>query len=101
MIAGKAAALTLDTGMCVMMYAFQRRHRLNSESRRDLETYIAAHESSTRDAYFAAPPILPIPPIPSSAATLPNPNFAAATIHWSSPISTAHPENNRTHVDLF
>ena len=90
MIRGKAAALALDAGMCAMMYAIQRRHRLNGESRRDLEAYIAACEPLSRDAYFAGPPW------PLRGA-----DFEAATLHWTSPIRTEHPKNNRTHVDLF
>jgi pimeloyl-ACP methyl ester carboxylesterase len=90
MIAGKAAALALDTGMCVMMYAIQRRHRLNGGSWRYLEEYIAACEPLSRDAYFAGPPL-----------TLGGADFETTTLHWESPIRTACPENNRTHIDLI
>jgi len=90
MIAEKATALALDAGMCAMMYAVQRRHRLNGESRRELETYIAACEPLSRDAYFAGPPL-----------ALGGADFDAATLHWESPIRTDYPENNRTHIDLF
>jgi Alpha/beta hydrolase domain containing 18 len=90
MIAERAAALALDTAMCAGMYAIQRRHRLNGESHRDLETYIAACEPLGRDAYFAAPPL------PFHGA-----DFEAATLRWASPIRTGYPENDRTHFDLF
>jgi hypothetical protein len=90
MIAEKAAALAVDFGMCAMMYAIQRRRRLNGESRRVLKEYIAACEPLSRDAYFAGPPL------PFRGA-----DFDAATLHWASPIQTDYPENNRTHFDLF
>jgi hypothetical protein len=89
-IAEKVAALAIDTAMCAMMFAIQRRHRLNGRSQRDLESYVAACEPLSRDAYFAGPPL------PFQSA-----DFGAATLHWKSPVQTAYPENNRTHFDLF
>jgi GNAT superfamily N-acetyltransferase len=90
MITEKVAALAVDTAMCAMMYAIQRRHRLNGGSRRDLERYIAACEPLSRDTYFAGPSL----PFPDA-------DFEAATLRWASPIRTAYPENNRAHIDLF
>ena len=90
MITKKAAALAVDAGMCAMMYAIQRRHRLTKGSRRDLEAYITACEPLSRDAYFSGPHV------PFRGA-----DFGAATLHWASPIRTDHSENNRTHIDLF
>jgi len=75
MIAEKAASLAVDAGMCAMMGALRRRHRLNEKSRRDLEDYIAACEPLSRDTYFAG---LPWP--------LRGADFEAATPHWASPI---------------
>ena len=90
MMAEKAVALAIDTAMCAAMYAIQRRHRLNGESHRELENYIAACEPLSRNAYFAGAPL------PFHSA-----DFEVATLHWASPVGTAYPENNRTHFDLF
>lgn len=87
MIFGKATALAVDGAMCAMMYAIQRRHRLDATSRGALDRYIAQHEALTRDAYFAAPPC--------------DVGSRASPLHWSSPIPTGFAENDRTHVDLF
>jgi hypothetical protein len=89
---GKLTATAMDTAMCAMMYAVQRRHKLHANSRRELEDYIAACERLTRDAYFAAPASLHEP-----AAI----NHRPSTLHWPSPVTTGFPANDRTHVDLF
>jgi pimeloyl-ACP methyl ester carboxylesterase len=79
-----------DAAMCAMMYAIQRRHRLNGESRAALEDYIARHENTTRDAYFAAPPLL------ESAIS----NQQSA-VSWASPITSGFADNDRARALLF
>ncbi len=88
----RASAFTLDTAMCAMMFAIQCRHRLHARSRAAVEDYIAACAPLTRDGYFAAPPA---PVEPAAFSTRPT------SIHWPSPVATAFPANDRTHVDLF
>jgi pimeloyl-ACP methyl ester carboxylesterase len=88
---GKVAALVLDGGMCAMMYAIQRRHRLNGASREALEGYIARHEPLTRDDYYSAE-------IPPSLATL---DSQSSMHRWPSPITSGFAENDRVHVDFF
>ncbi len=88
----RLSAWGLDTGMCALMYAIQRRHRLHAGSRAEMERYIAAHAPLSREEYFAAPP-----------AAVSGEAFAenAAPLHWASPVTTAFPANDRTHIDLF
>src|SRR5215207_3004981 len=86
----RITARASDAAMCAMMYAIQRRHRLNGRSRAALEEYIALHEATTRDAYFAAPPLL------ESAIS----NQQSA-ISWPSPITSGFAENDRARVLLF
>jgi pimeloyl-ACP methyl ester carboxylesterase len=86
----RITARASDAAICAMMYAIQRRHRLNGRSRAALEEYIARHEGATRDDYFAAPPLL------QTANS--NPQSA---ISWTSPITSAFPENDRARALLF
>lgn len=90
MIFAQAAALAIDGAMCAMMYAIQRRHRLDATSGAALERYITQHESLTRDEYYAAPAL-------DTAAF----QDARATVSWPSPIVTGFPENDRVHANFF
>ncbi len=100
MIFAKPAALVVDGAMCAMMYALQRRHRLNASSSAALEQYITSHEPRTRAEYFAVPApdqsALRDPPATSEA----RPGFPSA-ISWTSPIVTGHAENDCAHADFF
>ena len=82
----RASAFALDMAMCAMMFAIQRRHKLHAASRGEIEDYIAACEGMTRDAYFAAPAVE---------------DAERSTLRWPSPVATAFPANDQTHVDLF
>lgn len=84
----RASAFVIDGAMCAMMYAIQRRHRLDGSSHTALESYIAKHEPLNRDAYFHAPP-------------LSTPASNGSPLRWASPIATGFPANDRVHVDLF
>ena len=86
----RATAVSIDSAMCAMMYAVQRRHRLNGNSRAALESYVAQYEPVTRDIYFRAPVL------DHSAR-----DTQHSALIWPSPFATPHPENNRVHVDLF
>lgn len=89
MIWQRPTALALDAAMCAMMYAIQRRHRLDHTSAEKLERYIATHEPSTRDEYFA----------PHRELTELTPQLA--TFRCPSPIVTGIAENDRAHFDLY
>jgi hypothetical protein len=86
----RASAFLIDGAMCALMFAIQRRHRLNGASHAALESYIAAHEPLTRNEYFHAP-----------AADHPAPGTRHSPLAWPSPILTGFPANDRVHVDLF
>jgi len=90
MIWEKIAAAALDRAMCAMMFAIQRRHRLDGASRGALERYVAAHEPLTRDAFFHAPPL------DSSAISA-----SRSPVRWRSPIVTGFAENDHAHIDLY
>jgi len=79
-------AKLLDAGMCGMMYALQRRHRLAPESLSRFDAYFAGHENQTRDAFFHAPPLL----LEETSA-----------LRWKSPVDSPFAENNECHVNLF
>lgn len=89
MIWERPAALAMDAAMCAMMYAIQRRHRLEPHSGEALERYIAAHEALDRDAYFPA----------EDSLTALTPQLA--TFRCQSPIITGFAENDHAHFDLY
>lgn len=80
-----------DSAMCVMMNLLQRRHRLPAHYPAEWDAYVARHEGTQRDAYFAAPPADAFGPPPAETAR-----------HtWTSPVVSAHSENNVCHALLF
>ncbi len=91
-LAGHATAWAIDGAMCATMYAIQRRHRLNSESKAALACYISECKGLSRSDYFAVTP---------PEALIAEANGAAGRVTWQSPIRTAFPKNDRVHVDLF
>src|SRR5258708_34957505 len=52
----RLSARTLDAAMCGMMYAIQRRHRLDATSREALVRYIDTCAPLSRDEYFQHAP---------------------------------------------
>ncbi|HEY2344105.1 MAG TPA: hypothetical protein VGH90_13770, partial [Chthoniobacteraceae bacterium] len=86
----RTTACVLDGAMCAMMYALQRRHRLDAGSRSTLERYVREFESASRPAFFAFTP-------PSSLEGGPT----APHLRWLSPISSTFPQNDHLHVDLY
>lgn len=90
MIWQRLSARVIDSGMCAMMYAIQRRHRLHGGSLAEIERYIDECASLSRDTYYHRPPI--------DLAPL---DGAPASLSWPSPITTAFAENNRTQVLFF
>jgi len=84
------SARVIDGGMCAMMYAIQRRHRLHAGSRVEIERYFEDCAGLSREAYYHWAPI-DLPPM----------DGAPASLSWASPVTTAHAENNRTQVLFF
>ena len=89
----RLAANVSDWGMCAMMWALQRRHRLQPGSREVFERYVAEHAASSRDAYFKAPP--------AQAGEYCLTAAPRTSLRWFTPVGTAHAENNHVHVDYF
>lgn len=84
-------ARAVDAGMCAMMYAIQRRHRLPAGSVEALERYIASHAATSRDTYFSAP-----------AIELAGLNGKEVTeLGWESPIKTPYAQNDHARVLHF
>jgi pimeloyl-ACP methyl ester carboxylesterase len=83
-------ARVIDGGMCAMMYAIQRRHRLHAGSGAELESYIARCAPLTREVYFQGDSI-----------DLHVPEGSPCALSWPSPITTAYAENNRTQIVFF
>ena len=90
----RLSARVIDGGMCAMMYAIQRRHRLHAGSHAELTRYIAECAPLSRDVFFHGAPI--DLPTPSSGS-----NGDPGVLSWPSPITTAYTENNRTQILFF
>jgi GNAT superfamily N-acetyltransferase len=84
----RANAWAVDSAMCAVMFAIQRKHRLHANSREELARYIAECEPLTREAFFRAP--------------LPEVGEPADRVwSWPSPVRTAFPKNDHAHARLF
>jgi pimeloyl-ACP methyl ester carboxylesterase len=81
----RLSARTLDAAMCGMMYAIQRRHRLDSTSREVLARYIDTCAPLSRDEYFRHAPA----EITVASGSQP------LELTWTSPITSGYAENDR------
>ena len=81
----RLTARTLDTAMCAMMYAIQRRHRLDAGSRDALARYVDDGAALSRDEYYRHAPV------EIMAANGSGPN----TLTWASPVASGYAENDR------
>jgi pimeloyl-ACP methyl ester carboxylesterase len=84
----RISAWIVDAAMCGMMYAVQRRHRLNSGSREALAHYIDTHEGYPRDEYYR------LAPAEISVAE----QSGAQSLAWASPIASGYAENDRAYA---
>src|SRR5256885_2381646 len=87
----RAAASTLDFGMCAAMNILQSRHRLNGNSLEEMKRYVAECEKLTAHEYYAPP----------EDVDLPIANADGEPITWRSPIETKFSQNNIARVDFF
>jgi pimeloyl-ACP methyl ester carboxylesterase len=87
----RAVALGMDALMCGTINLAQRRHRLNHNSRAEMERYVVDCEKMTVHDYYAAPDEMDL----AGAVR------TSSTITWQSPIETQFPANDRARVDLF
>jgi hypothetical protein len=81
----------LDAAMCGMMFAIQRRHRLDTESRDALARYIDSAAALSRDEYYR----------PSDAAIAVSNGTQPHELTWRSPITTGYAENDRAYALHF
>ena len=85
------AARGVDSLMCASMNILQMRHRLHTNSRDEMEAYVAACETMSPHEYYAAP----------HDVDLVRACGNGATISWRSPITTKFPANNTARADFF
>jgi pimeloyl-ACP methyl ester carboxylesterase len=81
----------LDAVMCGMMFAVQRRHRLNGDSHDALARYIDASATLSRDEYYR----------PSDADITASNGTQPHELVWRSPITTGFAENDRAYALHF
>src|SRR5438874_6778303 len=89
----RAAASTLDFGMCAAMNLLQSRHRLNGSSAQEMENYVVECENETAHEYYSAPQDVDL----AAAAR----NGSGPSMTWRSPIETKFPRNNVARADYF
>jgi pimeloyl-ACP methyl ester carboxylesterase len=81
----RLTARALDTAMCGMMFAIQRRHRLDHGSREALTRYIDSCAPLSREEYYRSAPA----EIAASNGATPG------MLTWASPITSGFAENDR------
>ena len=89
----RAAASTVDFGMCAAMNLLQSRHRLNGRSAEEMERYVAECEKLTPHEYYTARHDVDLVRAMEDANRAP--------ITWRSPVETKFPRNNVARVDFF
>jgi 1-acyl-sn-glycerol-3-phosphate acyltransferase len=89
----RAAAKSVDFGMCAAMNLLQSRHRLNGRSLEEMERYVAECEKLTAHEYYAAPEDVDL------ARAIKNGNGTSVT--WRSPIETKFERNNVARANFF
>ena len=87
------SATAVDSLMCASINLLQSRHRLNTRSRGEMESYVTACEKLSAEDYYAVPNGAEIAPVISDRP--------GTTITWQSPINTNFPANNVARADLF
>jgi hypothetical protein len=87
----RVAARALDAAMCGVMFAVQRRHRLDAGSREMLAHYVEAHVNLSRDEYYRAKP----------ADIAVADGSGPRSLSWASPITSGYSENDRAYALHF
>src|SRR5437763_377958 len=87
----RSSAFAADAVMCGLINLLQSRHRLDRQSRAEMEQYVVACENLTIHDYYKAP----------NQSDLSDQLVNRATVFWASPLQTAFPANNVARVDLF
>jgi 1-acyl-sn-glycerol-3-phosphate acyltransferase len=113
----RAAASTVDFGMCAAMNLLQSRHRLNGSSLQEMERYVAGCEKLSIHEYYATPDDVDLATSLQTAIdqkfaetappkqTAPNAgrirDSRIASVRWSSPIKSGFPANDTARADFF
>jgi pimeloyl-ACP methyl ester carboxylesterase len=87
----RIGARMVDAAMCGMMFAVQRRHRLEDGSRQALDDYIGAASSLSREEYYRFDP----------AEIVVGNGTHPGALSWASPVTTGHTENDRAYALTF
>jgi pimeloyl-ACP methyl ester carboxylesterase len=87
----RSSALAADAIMCGLINILQSRHRLNKQSRDEMERYFVGCENLTLQEYYNA----------SSDAHLCRQIGKQSTVTWKSPLQTGFPSNDIARADLF
>lgn len=85
-------ATSVDLLMCASMNLLQRRHRLHTNSRRDMEHYVAKCATLTPAEFYV---------IPSNGQIGDMLDDSRHSISWRSPVQTKFPANDVARADLF
>jgi len=87
----RASALAADAAMCGIINLLQVRHRLDQQSRAEMERYVATCEGMSIHEYYRA----------DNGADLVEAIEKQSSVSWPSPLKTRFPENDVARVDLF
>jgi pimeloyl-ACP methyl ester carboxylesterase len=87
----RSSAFAVDAVMCGLINVCQSRHRLNANSRDEMERYFSGYENATLNDYYTAPngsdPCAPI--------------TEEGSISWPSPMQSGFPANDVVRAELF
>jgi pimeloyl-ACP methyl ester carboxylesterase len=87
----RCSAFAADAVMCGLINLVQSRHRLNVQSRDEMERYVVASEKLTVHEYYNSVREAELPDLPA----------IQSTVTWRSPVVGPFPANNNARVDLF
>jgi len=87
----RSSAFAADAVMCGLINLLQSRHRLNANSREEMEHYFNSYENASLQEYYATPNSS----LPSVAIE------KQSSITWTSPVQTGFAANDTVRVDLF
>ena len=87
----RSSAFAADIVMCGLINLFQSRHRLNANSRDEMERYFSGYENITLQDYYTAP-----------NGSKPGAVIGEErSISWPSPLQSGFPANDLVRADLF
>src|SRR5690349_12330789 len=87
----RSSAFAADAVMCGLINLLQSRHRLNANSREEMEAYFNRYQMASLQEYYAVP----------NGSTPSIPIRTQSSVTWTSPIQTGFPANDVVRADLF